>query len=171
MLRLQPTQRRRMRYWREAVFHPTYTRNGVRCKVDQYVVKLQFAGRREMIPLGTANREVAAQKARAIYLFLQSHGWDETLLKFKPRARWSAASTAASVGEFYEHVRSPWSGKPKTLGDYIRTFRTIVSDIFEIDGGTSKFDYRSGGRESWLQKVDRIRLREITPDKIQKWKV
>src|SRR2546425_291389 len=47
----------------------------------------------------------------------------------------------------------------------------IRSDIFEIDGGTSKFDYRSGGREAWLQKVDRIRLRDITPDKIQKWKV
>jgi integrase len=159
-----------VRYWREAVFQPSYTRNGVHCKVDQYVVKLQFAGRREMIPLGTANREVAAQKARAIYLFLQANGWDETLLKFKPRARWSA-SAAATVGEFCEQVQSVWSGKPKTLGDYIRALRTIVSDIFEIDGGTSKFDYRSGGRDSWLQKVDRIRLRDITPDKIQKWKV
>ena len=68
-------------------------------------------------------------------------------------------------------MQSVWSGKAKTLGDYLRAFRKIVSDIFEIDGGTSKFDYRGGGRESWLQKVDRIRLREITPDKIQKWKV
>jgi integrase len=159
-----------VRYWREAVFQPTYTRNGVRCKVDQYVVKPQFAGRREMIPLGTANREVAAQKARAIYLYLQANGWDETLLKFKPKSRWSR-SAATSVGEFCEQVQSLWSGKAKTLGDYIRAFRTIVSDVFEIDGGTSKFDYRSGGRESWLQKVDRIKLRDVTPDKIQKWKV
>jgi Phage integrase family. len=159
-----------VRYWRETVFQPSYTRNGARCKVDQYAVKLQFSGRREMIPLGTANREVAAQKARAIYLFLQGNGWDETLPKFKPRARWSA-SAAATVGEFCGKVQSVWSGKAKTIGDYIRAFRTIVSDIFEIDGGTSKFDYRSGGRESWLQKVDRIRLRDVTPDKIQKWKV
>jgi integrase len=159
-----------VRYWREAIFQPTYTRDGNRCSVGHYAVKLQYAGRRETIPLGTANRENAAQKAREIYLYLQSNGWDETLQKFKPKSRWSS-SAATTVGEFCEQVQSVWSGKPKTLGDYIRAFRKVVSDIFRIDGGKSKFDYRSGGRESWLQKVDRIKLREITPDKIQKWKV
>ena len=159
-----------VRYWRKAVFQPSYTRNGVRRELDHYAVKLQFARRRETIPLETANREIAAQKARETYLYLQSHGWDETLLKFKPKSRWLSGA-ATTVGEFLEQVHSVWSGKAKTLGDYIRAFRTIVSDVFKIDGGTSKFDYRSGGRESWLQKVDRIRLRDITPDKIQKWKV
>ena len=93
-----------VRYWREAVFQPTYTRNGDRRKVDHYVVKLQFPGRRETIPLGTANREDAAQKAREIYLYLQSHGWEETLQKFKPKSARSAARATASVGEFYEQV-------------------------------------------------------------------
>jgi integrase len=159
-----------VRYWREAIFRPTYTRDGDRRNVGHYAVKLQYAGRRETIPLATANRENAAQKAREIYLYLQSNGWEETLQKFKPKSRWSS-SAATTVGEFCEHVQSVWSGKPKTLGDYIRAFRKVVSDIFKIDGGKSKFDYRGGGRESWLQKVDRIKLREITPDKIQKWKV
>jgi hypothetical protein len=159
-----------VRYWREAIFQPTYTRDGSRCNVGHYAVKLQHAGRRETIPLGAANRENAAQKAREIYLYLQSNGWEETLLKFKPKSRW-LSSAATTVGEFSEQVQSVWTGKPKTLGDYIRAFRKIVSDIFEIDGGKSKFDYQAGGRESWLQKVDRIGLREITPDKIQKWKV
>jgi integrase len=159
-----------VRYWRESIFQPTYTRDGSRCSVGHYAVKLQYAGRRETIPLGTANRENAAQKAREIYLYLQSIGWEETLQKFKPKSRWSS-SAATTVGEFCEQVQSVWSGKPKTLGDYTRAFRKVVSDIFRIDGGKSKFDYRSGGRESWLQKVDRIKLRDITPDKIQKWKV
>jgi integrase len=159
-----------VRYWREAVFQPSYTRNGTRCKVGQYAVKLQYTGRRETIPLGTANRENAAQKAREIHLYLQSNGWDETLSKFKPKSRWSS-SAATTVGEFSEQVQSIWTGKPKTLGDYLRAFRKIVSDISEIDGGRSRFDYRAGGRESWLQKVDRTPLREITPDRIQKWKV
>ena len=135
-----------MRYWREAVFQPSYTRNGARREVDHFAVKLQFAGRRETIPLETANREIAAQKAREIYLYLQSHGWDETLLKFKPKSRWSS-SAATTVGEFVEQVQSVWSGKSKTLGDYIRAFRTIVSDVFKIDGGASKFDYRNGGHK------------------------
>ena len=91
-------------------------------QLDHYAVKLQFAGRRETIPLGTANRENAAQKAREIYLYLQSNGWEETLLKFKPKSRWSS-SAATTVGEFCEQVQSVWSGKAKTLGDYIRAFR------------------------------------------------
>jgi integrase len=159
-----------VRYWREAVFQPSYTRNGSRRKLDQYAVKLQSVGRRETFPLGTANREIAARKAKEIYFYLRSHGWDETLLKFKPKSRWSS-SAAATVGEFVTQVQSVWSGKAKTIGDYVRAFRTIVSDVFNIDGGTSKFDYRNGGRKSWLEKVGRIKLRDITPDKLQKWKV
>jgi integrase len=159
-----------VRYWREAVLQPSYTRNGALRKLNHYAVKLQFAGRRETIRLETANREIAAQKAREIYLNLRSNGWDETLQKFKPKSAWSS-SAATTVGEFCEKVQSVWSGKPKTLGDYIRAFRKIVSDIFEIDGGNAKFDYRAGGRESWVQRVDRIKLREITQDRIQKWKV
>ena len=159
-----------VRYWREAIFQASYTRGGARHKVDHYAVKLQYAGRREVFPLGTANRESAAQKAREIYVHLRSHGWDEALLKFKPKSRWSS-SAVTTLGEFFERVRGVWSGHPRTVEDYIRSFRKIVSDIFQIDGGNSKFDYRSGGRESWVQKVDRVRLRDVTPDKVQKWKV
>ena len=159
-----------VRYWRDAIYQPGYTRSGTRRKVGHYAVKLQYAGRREVFPLGTANRENAAQKAREIYLHLQSHGWDEALLKFKPKSRWSS-SAVTTLEEFFERVKSVWSGRPRTLEDYIRSLRKIVSDIFQIDVGNSKFDYRSGGRDAWVQKVDRVRLREITPDRIQKWKV
>ena len=55
--------------------------------------------------------------------------------------------------------------------DYARAFRKIVSDIFGLDGGNRKFDYRSGGRQAWVEKVNRVRLRDITPEKLQKWKV
>ena len=159
-----------VRYWREAIFQPTYTRDGSRCSVGHYAVKLQYAGRRETIPLGTANRENAAQKAREIYLYLQSNGWEETLQNLSRNPAGQAVRRRPSVN-FANKCNRFGPAKPKTLGDYIRAFRKIVSDIFKIDGGKSKFDYRGGGRESWLQKVDRIKLRDITPDKIQKWKV
>jgi hypothetical protein len=83
---------------RFAVPQPTECqRIGARCKADHYSLKLQFAGRSETIPLGTVNRENAAQKAREIHFYLQSNGWDETLLKFKARSRWSSSAATTVV--------------------------------------------------------------------------
>jgi integrase len=131
---------------------------------------VQYGGRRETIPLGTANKAAAAQKAKEFYFCLQSGGWDEALLKFKPTSRWSDSSIT-TVGDFLKAADSVWSGSPKTISDYARAFRKIVGEYFQIEGGRSKFDYRSGGRDAWVKKVERIKLREVTPDKVQKWKV
>ena len=159
-----------VRYWQQAIFQPSYTWNGTKRNVGHWAVKVQHGGRRETIPLGTANKAAAANKARELYLCLQSSGWDEALLKFKPKSRWSN-SAITTVGDFLRAVEAVWSGNPKTISDYARAFRKIVGDYFEIDGGRSKFDYRSGGRDAWVKKVERIKLREVTPDKVQKWKV
>ena len=144
--------------------------HGAKRNVGHWAVKVQYGGRRETIPLGTANKTAAANKAKEFYLCLQSSGWDEALLKFKPKSRWSNSSIT-TVGEFLRAVEAVWSGNPKTINDYVRAFRKIVADFFQIDGGRSKFDYRSGGRDAWVKKVDRIKLRDVTPDKVQKWKV
>jgi len=159
-----------VRYWHRALFHPSYTHRGVRQDVGHWAVKVQHGGRRETIPLGTANKAAAADKAKKFYLCLQAEGWDQALLKFKPKSGWSNAAVT-TVGQFIRAAESVWSGNPKTIRDYGRAFRQIVSGVFQIHGGTSKFDYRSGGRDAWVQKVDRIRLREIAPDRVQKWKV
>jgi integrase len=121
-------------------------------------------------PWGTANKTAAANKAKEFYLCLQSSGWNEALLKFKPKSRWSNSSIT-TVGDLLQAVEAVWSGNPKTINDYARAFRKIVADSFQIDGGKSKFDYRSGSRDAWVKKVDRIKLRDVTPDKVQKWKV
>src|SRR5262245_3534276 len=72
-----------VRYWQQAIFQPSYTWHGIKRKVGHWAVKIQHGGRRETIPLGTANKAAAANKARQLYLCLQSGGWDEALLKFK----------------------------------------------------------------------------------------
>src|SRR5260370_41449921 len=127
-----------VRYWHQAIFQPSYTWHGVKCNVGHWAVKVQYGGRRETIPLGTANKTVAANKAKEFYLFLQSSGWDQALLKFKPKSRWSNSSIT-TIGDFLQAAEAVWSGNPKTISDYARAFRTIVSDYFQIDGGTSKF--------------------------------
>ena len=61
-----------IRYWQEAVFQRVRRRKGKEEKSKHFSVQLQFAGRRAEFNLGTANRVVAAGKARDIYEHLKS---------------------------------------------------------------------------------------------------
>jgi len=49
-------------------------------------------------------------------------------------------------------------------------FRRILSDAFKVDAGNERFDYRTGGRERWIEKVHAIVLAEVTPARIAEWK-
>ena len=42
---------------------------------------------------------------------------------------------------------------------------------FRIKGGREKFDYINGGRDAWTAKIDRIKLADVTPDKVNKWRI
>ena len=159
-----------LRYWEQAIFQPTYTRNGQVRKVGEWAAKIQHLGRREAFSLGSANKTSAAARAKEIYLSLRSAGWDETVAKFKPKAG-AARNAVSTVGDFLEEVKAKASARPKTVESYCRAFRTIVADICGIDGGKSKYDYRKGGRDSWLKKVHGVRLDAITPAEVQKWKL
>lgn len=159
-----------VRYWQRVIFQATYRKNGSKRTVAHWSAKIQHAHRRETISLETPNRAAAAAKARDIYLFLKANGWNETLAKFKPSRR-TPKSQVVTVGEFLEAVSTQFGGKRKTIDDYARAFRRIIAGIFEIDAAASKYDYRGGGREKWLARIHRIRLDEITPARVQKWKV
>jgi len=159
-----------LRYWERAIFQPTYTRYGQVRKVGEWAAKIQHLGRRETFSLGSANKTNAASRAKEIYLSLQANGWDATLAKFKPKAG-SAGKTAATIGEFVEEVKEAASARPKTIESYFQALRTIVADICGIDGGKSKYDYRQGGRDSWLRKVHAVKIAAITPAEVQKWKL
>jgi len=150
------------------IFQPTYTRDGQVRKVGQWAVKIQHLGRRETFSLVKANKTSAAARAKEIYLSLKAAGWDATIARFKPKAAPKAVST---VGDFLEEVKAKAGGRPKTIESYCRALRTIVADMFDIDGGKEKYDYRSGGRKEWLKKVHDIRLADISPDEGQKWKL
>ena len=160
-----------LRYWQAAVFQPRYTRNQVVHQLSEWAVKIQHLGRRETFALGTANRPAAAAKAKTIYLALKSSGWEITLANFKPKSQ-IHSEIATTVGEFLEQVVATAGRRPKTIQGYCRAFRKIIADIFKIDEGQSKFDYRAGGgREKWLARIHAVKLKDLTPNKIQKWKV
>ena len=69
-----------VRHWKEKVFKRD--RGG---SVDRdFTVQVQYRGRREKLPLGTTNKEVAAKRACDIYSTLHAEGWKPVLQKWKP---------------------------------------------------------------------------------------
>ena len=157
-----------VRYWQDVIFKPAYTRDGQTVRIDAWAARIQWRGRRELFNLRTPNKAAAASTARDIYAMLVGVGWDATLAKFKPGMQRRTVSTA---GDFLKELRLHWAGKPKTFEDYCRSFRTILSQIFRIDGGREKFDYRTGGRDAWAAKVDAIKLENVTPEQVNKWRI
>jgi integrase len=158
-----------VRYWQSKLFKPWYTRDGKKCKLDNYAVKIQHLGQRVNFSLDTPNKAAAAAKAREIYIYVHANGWPAALEKFKPKSQ-IARKTHATVGDFLEEVEAKADLNSKTFVSYAIAFRKILSDAFEIDGGNEKFDKTSGGRDRWIEKVHAIRLADVTPGRIQEWK-
>ena len=74
------------------------------------------------------------------------------------------------MGEYLDEAKRYSSTSPRTFGDYCRSFRRIVSDITGEVGGKERYDYRKGGREKWVARVDAVLLETITPEKVERWR-
>jgi hypothetical protein len=79
--------------------------------------------------------------------------------------------TGGQGGEFIADVTAKTSIQARTLESYAQSFRKIVADIHSIDGGKAKYDYATGGRQKWLDRINAVSLSSLTPDAIQKWKL
>jgi integrase len=157
-----------VRYWHDAIIKPTYSRDGEKVSVEDWAARIQWRGRRELFNLKTPNKAAAAAKARDIYAMLVGAGWDAALEKFKPDMQRKSIST---VGDFLTELRGHWAGKPKTFEDYCRSFRTILAQSFGMEGGKEKFDYIAGGRKAWVARIEGIKLADVTPDRMNKWRI
>jgi integrase len=102
-------------------------------------------------------------------LSLRGAGWESTLARFKPASN-PAPSANCTVGDFFAEVKAKADGKPKTIEGYCKSFRKIVADIYGIEGGAKKYDYRKGGQGEWLEKIHAVKLADVTPEKVQGWK-
>ncbi len=159
-----------VRYWESKLFHDAYSRDGKRVQGTDWSVRIQHQGRRESFPLRTPNKTAAGAKAKDIYFALNGAGWEEALQRFKPEAA-APVLTDATVGDLIREVTTIGGLRPKTLADYAKALRLIVAEVFEIDGGRDKFDPHTGGRLKWLEQVEAVPLADLTPDKVQRWKL
>lgn len=159
-----------LRFWQDAVFRHVRRVSEKTYQDSDYSVRMQHKGRRAMFALGTPNRVSAAARARDIYFYLSANGWEKTFKKFKPKTA-KVPNQPVTVGDLVREVKAKSSKRGRTLDDYIRCFRRIVADIFDIPGGAEKYDYRGGGRQKWVERVDAVKLQDLTPALVQQWKL
>jgi integrase len=164
------------RYWTNRVYKPRSVRGDVAIESAFFAVKLQHAGRRMSLSLGTANQIEAADRAKERYLFLTVNGWAAFLAKYRtdqtanqsPEAK--SAKKNATVGDYLNTVTEQTELSSKTVENYAKSLRKIVADLINIKAGKKRFDYRKGGHKKWLEKIHAVPLADLTPDRIRLWK-
>lgn len=132
-----------------------------------YSIQLQYRGKRAWFPLGSPNKNTAAAKAAKVYSYIQAHGWEAALERFKPKM--SSKADEITVGTLIDEATKVSSARQQTLDGYAKAFRLIVSEIRGISGD-GKFDAYKGGLKTWRAKVDAVALDTITPAEILSWK-
>ncbi|MBU6400668.1 MAG: hypothetical protein KGS61_10140 [Verrucomicrobia bacterium] len=137
-------------------------------EIPTWQVRLFHAGREGWFNTDTANQTAAAVRARDAFLFLKANGWDAMLAKFKPDSA-AAPRLNLTVGEYLRAVKDTSYLRLRTFLNYQNCLRTIVSEAFGVKGDASRFDYRQGGNQKWLEKIDSIRLERVTPARVGEW--
>ena len=157
-------------YWKARLKKRTFKNaKGEAREVSDWQVRMKYAGREAWFNLNTPNKAAAAARAKNIYVSLVGDGWDETIRKFKKDA--PERKMSPTVGEFIEALGKTSGLRPDTLYGYASRFRKIVGDVAGIPMVSKRHDTRNGGRERWLERVNKVQLHKITPEKVQAWKI
>lgn len=156
-------------YWYSKLRKRSYEWQGKEVIVPNWQVRIGHLGRREWFNCGTANKAAAAVKAKSIYLSLLSAGWEATLSTYKPEQ--VIARECPNVGEYLDAVKTNSELRQATFEIYARKLRTLIAGTFGLKAGKEKFDYVNGGRDEFIERVQRIRLDRITAERVERWKI
>jgi hypothetical protein len=162
---LQKFAKTDLRYWRDVVFRPKTSQAGR--EVSQFYVKIQYQGRRETFQLKTNNQEVAADKAKSIYLGLVAKGWETILNEQKPNRR-SQTMEVQTVGDLINAALKRNDIARRTLMDYSRALRLIVAQILGF-GGAARTSSR-GDLKSRRLRIEQTKLGNIAPKDVEQWR-
>lgn len=150
-----------------------YWSQGGRLKFNNspdYSFQVSAKGKRAWFCTGTANKKAAAAKAAEILTYMQAHGWDAALEHYKPKAGDEVTSEdAVTIGDLIKAASAISSARRQSVEAYTKALRCIVSDVKGIraDG---KFKARGPDAHKWQQRVDAVKLAELTPAEIVAWK-
>jgi integrase len=152
-------------HWRERVFRRTYEHDGKEIEVQEFRARIQHAGKREEIGLGSNDREAASRTAAKLYARVKAAGWTVALAEFAPDR--TAAKGVPTVGEVIESASRSADIGANTLRGYVICFRKLAADAYGIRSGTSRFYHAGDALAKWRKRVDSIRLDKLTPKRIQ----
>ena len=79
-------------------------------------------------------------------------------------------STKLTVGEFINAAKAVFAGKQTTFTTYERKFRFLVAQLIGMKADKHRFDPVEGYK-AHRAKIDGTPLEDITPDKVQRWRV
>jgi integrase len=152
-------------YWRDRIYRPRYVRDGQRFSVTEWYARIQHAGRREQIGLGTNFREDAARRAARLYQTVRAKGWDRALKEFAPDK--TQRTDCPTVGEFLTAVEQVTGLNPRTLRGYTVSLRWVTARTFGIEGSEERFDYKGDGNRKWRERIDRVSLDKLSPQRVE----
>ena len=144
-------------YWKTKV-----TRRKIRgVESDHLYARFSHGGRQLWINLETGNTNTAANTAAEKYRLLKSKGWQS----LKPS---KLTGDTITVGEWIAEVEGLRMLRKSTLGNYTRKLRQIAAEIKKI-GDSRKYSAK-GGSAAWMEQVDKVKLSELTDERVSKWK-
>jgi integrase len=162
-----PGDKTRLAYWKKRIFKPAYRRDGLKMQSPNFCVELQHKNKRIRWSLGPATPEAAAARARDLYMYLLTNGWEATFAKYRPQ---SLPSPDPTIGEFVETVTKVADLEPKTLRTYVSALRKIASDIGGFSSDRRRFD-QGKGHQAWIERVQSMKLSQLNAGAVQAWKI
>jgi integrase len=151
------------RYWRSRVQKAVFTtRDGQLKRSAFYSVAISHGGVRRNLSLYTSSQTVAAQKARDLWRAVVNHGWDAALEKLRPTPEVPRETIADFIGAVQKSIpRSP------TRENYLRNLRLLAAEV----AGIERKDNTGPEISRWRTRVGKVRLSELSPPKIEAWRV
>ncbi|MFT5470263.1 MAG: integrase [Verrucomicrobiales bacterium] len=154
-------------YWKERLFHASYSHGGQKRETKDWCIRIQHAGHREIFNLGTPNKAPAASRAKQRYDFLLAHGWEAARAEFKHEAekeRVAAKNAALTIGQYIELTEEIATGLgARTIHTYGACLRRLVADM------TGR-PFQPKEAEKWKAAIDRTPLDKISATAVEKWK-
>lgn len=113
-------------FWRSRLFRNSYTaKDGSSREIPEWYVRLRFAGATKRVRLKTAEREQAAEQARALNLRLQAEGWPAVL---EGQARLPTSPTIDEICTAYSEMVPTLATPPRPISvvNYVRCLRQFA---------------------------------------------